>query len=49
MEYARQIQDRVILIDGDDLADLMIEHGVGVSTVASYEIRKIDSDYFTEE
>ena len=48
-EYAQSIQDKVILIDGNELADLMIEHGVGVSTVASYEIRKIDSDYFTEE
>jgi restriction system protein len=48
-DYARDIQDKVILIDGPKLADLMIEHGVGVSTVASYEIRKIDSDYFTEE
>lgn len=48
-EYAKSIQDKVILIDGSYLADLMIEHGVGVSTVASYEIRKIDSDYFAEE
>jgi restriction system protein len=48
-EYAQSIQDKVILIDGGELAYLMIEHGVGVSTVASYEVRKIDSDYFTEE
>lgn len=48
-EYAHSIQDKVILIDGSELADLMIEHGVGVSTIASYEIRKIDSDYFAEE
>jgi restriction system protein len=48
-EYAQSIQDKIILIDGGELADLMIDHGLGVSTVASYEIRKIDSDYFTEE
>jgi len=48
-EYAQSIQDKVILIDGAELAYLMIEHGVGVSTVASYDVRKIDSDYFTEE
>jgi len=48
-EYAQNIQDKVILINGPKLADLLIEHGVGVSTVASYEIKKIDSDYFTEE
>jgi restriction system protein len=48
-DYVRDIQDKVILIDGLELADLMIEHGVGVSTVASYEIRRIDGDYFVEE
>lgn len=48
-EYVREIQDKVILIDGPTLADLLIEHGVGVSTVATYEVKKIDTDYFSEE
>ena len=48
-EYAQDIQDKVILIDGPKLADLLIEHDVGVSIVASYEIKKIDSDYFSDE
>jgi restriction system protein len=48
-DYARDIQDTVILIDGSQLADLLIEHGVGVSTTATYEIKKIDSDYFSED
>jgi restriction system protein len=48
-EYAQKIQDKVVLINGPALADLMIEHGVGVSTDVSYEIKKIDSDYFNEE
>lgn len=48
-DYVRDIQDKVVLIDGHELAELLIEHGVGVSTVASYEIKKIDSDYFVEE
>ncbi|MBZ5704447.1 MAG: restriction endonuclease [Acidobacteriia bacterium] len=48
-DYVRDIQDKVILIDGNELADLLIEHGVGVSTVASYEIKKIDTDYFADE
>jgi restriction system protein len=48
-EYALKIQDKVVLINGPALADLMIEHGVGVSTDVSYEIKKIDSDYFAEE
>jgi len=48
-DYVRDIQDKVVLIDGHELAELLIEHGVGVSTVASYEVKKIDSDYFVEE
>jgi restriction system protein len=37
------------LVDGDLLAQLMIEHGVGTTGVKTYEIKQIDSDYFTEE
>jgi restriction system protein len=48
-ECAMSVQDKVILINGPRLANLLIEYGVGVSTVASYEIKKIDSDYFAEE
>jgi len=48
-DYVREIQDKVILIDGTTLADLLIEHGVGVSTIATYDIKKIDIDYFSEE
>lgn len=38
----------VVPIDGIKLAQLMIEHNVGVSKVTSYELKKIDSDYFVE-
>jgi len=48
-EYVKEIQDKVILIDGPTLAELLIDHGVGVSTVATYEVKKIDSDYFSED
>ncbi|HMO52863.1 MAG TPA: hypothetical protein PKA21_17280, partial [Kiritimatiellia bacterium] len=37
------------LIDGEVLAQLMIDHNVGVSILATYELKKIDSDYFMEE
>lgn len=47
-EYASSIENRVILIDGEQLADLMIDYCVGVSTVATYEVKSIDSDYFSE-
>jgi restriction system protein len=37
------------LIDGAQLAELMFDYGVGVSTVNSYAIKRIDSDFFSEE
>ena len=46
--YAKSISQKIILIDGDRLAALMIDYGVGVSSVHSYEIKRIDSDYFTD-
>jgi len=48
-DYLRQIQDTVILIDGTRLADLLIEYGIGVSTIERYEVKKIDSDYFADD
>ena len=48
-DYVSRIDAKVVLIDGETLAQLMIDHGVGVSTVGTYEIKKIDSDYFSEE
>lgn len=40
---------KVVLIDGDRLAELMIEHGVGVSSVKTYSLKRVDSDYFGAE
>ncbi|MBS0291105.1 MAG: restriction endonuclease [Proteobacteria bacterium] len=40
---------KVVLIDGERLADLMIEHDLGVSVAASYQLKRIDSDFFSEE
>ena len=48
-DYAENLENKVILIDGEKLAQLMIDHGLGVSAVASYEIKRLDSDYFVEE
>ncbi len=47
-EYASRIDSRIVLIDGETLWNLMIDFGLGVSTVASYEVKKIDNDYFDE-
>jgi restriction system protein len=49
VEYAGNIDSKIILVSGVRLAELMIDHGVGVVTEASYELKRIDSDYFTEE
>ena len=48
-EYVETIDPKVILIDGRMLAELMIDHGLGTTATASYEIKRIDSDYFAEE
>jgi restriction system protein len=44
-----RIEAKIVLIDGKTLAQLMIDNNVGVSTVGIYEIKKVDSDYFSEE
>jgi restriction system protein len=41
-------ENHVVLIDGNRLASLMIEYGVGVSTTQTYEIKMVDSDFFNE-
>ncbi len=46
--YVAQIGSKIVLIDGEQLAQLMIESDVGVSTVSLYPVKKIDSDYFDE-
>lgn len=47
-EYAGQIGSKIILVDGAMLAQLMIDYIVGVNLVASYELKRLDSDYFEE-
>lgn len=48
-DFVKRIETKVILINGFQLAKLMIDLNVGVSTNRVYEIKKIDSDYFDEE
>ena len=48
-DYISRIDAKVVLIDGETLAQLMIDYNVGVSTLGTYDIKKIDSDYFSEE
>jgi restriction system protein len=46
--YVSQIGSKIVLIDGEQLTSLMIEHDVGVSIVSMYPVKKIDTDYFDE-
>jgi restriction system protein len=48
-EYVKYIDSKIVLIDGDMLAQLMIDHNIGVSPITAYELKRIDSDYFNEE
>ena len=48
-EYVSLIDSKIILIDGEELAELMIDYNVGVSNATIYEIKKVDSDFFIEE
>lgn len=49
-EYAAGLRNsKIILIDGEELAELMMDYGIGVATAAAYEVKRVDSDYFAEE
>ncbi len=47
-DYVSRIDSKIVLIDGETLAQLMIDYGVGVTSIASYDLKRIDIDYFTE-
>ena len=46
--YASSVKTKIVLIDGNTLVNAMIDYGIGVTTTASYDIRKVDLGYFTE-
>lgn len=47
--FASNIENKITLINGETLSQLMIDYNVGVTTLASYELKRVDSDYFNEE
>ncbi len=50
VEYAAGLRNsKLVIIGGEELAELMIDHGIGVATAATYEVKRVDSDYFAEE
>jgi len=46
LNYAPKNDTKIVLIDGNKLADYMIEFNVGVTTARTFEVKKIDSDFF---
>ncbi|MFA6242971.1 MAG: restriction endonuclease, partial [Candidatus Hydrogenedentales bacterium] len=48
-DYAGNLESKVILIDGKRLAQFMVDFNVGVSPVTSYEVKRVDTDYFVED
>jgi restriction system protein len=47
--FVAQIDAKIVLIDGEQLAQFMFEHNVGVSPASVYEVKKVDADFFEEE
>lgn len=47
-DYIDRVQQRIVLIDGMKLAQLMIDHGVGVRTRTTFLVRRLDEDYFSD-
>jgi restriction system protein len=47
-DYVTSIDAKIVLIDGDRLTRLMIEHNLGIDTVQTYEIKRVNSDYFED-
>lgn len=48
-DFASRIDSKITLIDGETLSQLMIDYNVGINSIVTYELKRIDSDYFIEE
>jgi len=48
-EYVPRNETKIVLIDGEELTQLMIDHDLGVTTQRTYAVKRIDSDFFGEE
>ena len=49
LDYAPRNETKMVLIDGQQLAQYMIDYNLGVTSLNSYEVKRMDSDYFGEE
>ena len=48
-DYVSRIEKKIVLIDGVQLAQMMIDYGIGVAEVANYTVKRVDLDYFEED
>jgi restriction system protein len=48
-DYVKRIEKKIVLVDGPQLAGYMFDFGIGVNPVSSFEIKRVDGDYFSEE
>jgi restriction system protein len=48
LEYIKTRPEKIVLVDGDILTDLMIDYDLGVSLKKAYLLKKVDNDYFEE-
>lgn len=49
LDYAPRNETKIVLINGEELAELMIDYNLGCTTQQTFSLKKIDSDYFDEE
>ena len=49
LDYVQRIEKKIVLIDGQQLAEMMIRYNLGVSVKNTYQVKNIDTDYFNEE
>jgi restriction system protein len=49
IDYAKNLQTTIVLVDGRQLTELMIEFGIGVSEIKTIRLKRIDEDYFADE
>jgi restriction system protein len=49
LDYVQRIEKKIVLIDGQQLAEMMIKYNLGVSVKNTYQVKNIDTDYFNED
>ncbi len=47
--YMPRNDTKIVLIDGERLVNLMLDHNIGVSVYKTYELKQVDNDYFVED